>query len=72
MLIQCPHFADDTNLNMVSDNYLSIQTKVKCEIQKMYNWLKSNKFSFNYNKTECMIVTRKKEKKQLSYKNRWA
>ena len=27
-------FADDTNLTMVSDNYLSLQTKVNCEIQK--------------------------------------
>jgi len=26
-------FADDTNLTMVSDNYLSPQTKVNCEIQ---------------------------------------
>ena len=35
-------FADDTNLTMVSDNYLSLQTKVNCEIQKIDNWLKSN------------------------------
>jgi len=47
---------------MVSDNYLSLQTKVNCEIQKIDNWLKSNKLSLNYNKTEYMIVTRKKEK----------
>ena len=38
-------FADDTNLSMVSDNYLSLQTKVNCEIQKIDNWLKSNKLS---------------------------
>ena len=55
-------FADDTNLTMVSDNYLSLQTKVNCEIQKIDNWLKSNKLSLNYNKTEYMIVTSKKEK----------
>ena len=30
-------FADDTNLTMASDNYLSLQTKVKCEIQKIDN-----------------------------------
>jgi len=50
-------FADDINLTMVSDNYLSLQTKVNCEIQKIDNWLKSNKLSLNYNKTEDMIVT---------------
>ena len=55
-------FADDTNLTMVSDNYLSLQTKVNCEIQKIDNWLKSNKVSLNCNKTEYMVVTRKKEK----------
>ena len=62
-------FADDTNLTMVSDTYFSLQTKVNCEIQKIDNWLKSNKLSLNYNKTEYMIVTRKK-KMQLSYKHR--
>jgi len=30
-------FGDDTNLTMVSDKYLSLQTKVNCEIQKIYN-----------------------------------
>ena len=35
-------FADDTKLTMVSDNHLSLQTKVNCEIQKIDNWLKSN------------------------------
>jgi len=55
-------FADNTNLTMVSDNYLSLQTKVNCEIQNIDNWLKSNKLSLNYNKTEYMIVTRKKVK----------
>jgi len=39
-----------------------MQTKVNCEIKKIDNWLKSNKLSLNYNKTEYMIVTRKKEK----------
>ena len=43
-------FSDDTNLTMVSDNYLSLQTKVNCEIQEIVNWLKSNKRSSNYNK----------------------
>jgi len=28
-------FADNTNLNMVFDNYLSLQTKVNCEIKKL-------------------------------------
>ena len=55
-------FADDSNLTMFSDNYLSLQTKLNCEIKKIDNWLKSNKLSLNYNKTEYMIVTRKKEK----------
>jgi len=55
-------FVDDTKLTMVSDNHLSLQTKVNCEIQKIDNWLKSKKLSLNYNKTEYMIVTRKKEK----------
>jgi len=55
-------FADDTNLTMVSDNYWFLQTKVNSEIQKINNWLKSNKHSLNYHKTEYMIVTRKKEK----------
>jgi len=54
-------FADDTSLTMDSDNYLSLQTKVNCEINKIDKWLKSNKLSLNYNKTEYMIVTIKKE-----------
>ena len=28
-------FSDDTNLTMVSDNYLSLKTKVNCEIQRL-------------------------------------
>ena len=40
-------FANDTDLTMVSDNYRSQQTKVNCEIQKIDNWLKSNKLSLN-------------------------
>ena len=50
-------FADDTDLTMLSDNYLSLKTKVNCEIQKIDDWLKSHKLSLNYNKTEYIIVT---------------
>ena len=55
-------FSDDTNLTMVSEYYLSLKTKVNCEIQKIDNWFKSNKLSLNYNKTKYMVVTTKKEK----------
>ena len=59
-------FADDT---MVSDNYLSLQTKATCIIQKIGNWLKANKLSLNYNKTWHMIVTGKKEKYNFHIKS---
>ena len=55
-------FADDTNLTLTHSQPEMLQQKVKENIQKIINWMRINKLSINYSKSEFMIITKKKFK----------
>jgi len=53
-------FADDINLHMSNSCFKVLQTTVNLEFCKIDNWLKANKLSLNYNKTEFMLQNSQK------------
>ena len=44
------HFADDTNLLNISNNYAILQNNVNKDLNSLHNWLLSNKISLNIDK----------------------
>lgn len=48
------HFADDTNLLNISDNYSILQKKLNLDLKFLNNWLLANKISLNTDKTELI------------------
>ena len=53
------HFADDTNLLHISNDYKSLQSKVNYDLFSLHKWLTANKISLNDGKTE-LIYFRKR------------
>ena len=53
-------FADDINLHMSNSCSNVLQTTVKLELCKIDHWLRANKLSLNYNKTNFMLLTSRK------------
>ena len=53
------HFADDTNLLNISNDYKSLQRKVNYDLFSLHKWLTANKISLNDGKTE-LIYFRKR------------
>ena len=49
------HFADDTNILNISDNYSRLQKEVNYDLKFLNNWLLANKISLNADKTEMII-----------------
>ena len=60
-------FADDTNLTLSHSNVSTLQQNINDELVNVSNWLKVNKLSINFNKTEFMVpvVTAKQNKPEL-------
>jgi len=50
-------FADDINLHMSNSSFNVLQTTVNFELCKIDHWLRANKLSLNYNKTNFMLLT---------------
>ena len=48
-------FADDTALAESSDNFDNLETKINYEVNKVQNWLLSNKLSVHYVKKTQFI-----------------
>ena len=48
------HFADDTNLLNISENYKILQKNVNHDLKSLHDWLLSNKISLNKDKTELI------------------
>jgi hypothetical protein len=48
------HFADDTNLLNISNNYKTLQSKVNYDLFSLHKWLIANKISLNDGKTELI------------------
>ena len=53
-------FADDSNLHMTNSCFNVLQTTVNLELCKIDHWLRANKLSLNYNKTNFMLLTSQK------------
>jgi len=54
-------FADDINLYYMSNSCFDVfQTTVNLELCKIDHWLRANKLSLNYNKTNFMLLTCRK------------
>ena len=53
-------FADDINLHMSNSSFNVFQTTVNLELCKIDHWLRANKVSVNYNKTNFMLLTSRK------------
>ena len=49
-------FVDDINLHMSNSCSNVLQTTVNLELCKIYHWLRANKLSLNYNKTNFMLL----------------
>ena len=56
-------FVDDTNLTLSHSQPQSLQANVNEELSKINCWMNISKLSINYNKTEYIVVTRKKKPK---------
>ena len=54
-------FADDTFLCAQNENIIKLENEVNSELQKVYNWLVSNKLTLNVSKSKFMIVSRKRQ-----------
>ena len=52
-------FADDANLHISHQNPRTLQVMVNEEIEKIENWMYSNKLTLNYSKCCYMIISRK-------------
>ena len=55
-------FADETNLTLTHSQPEMLQQKVNENMQKIINWMRINKLSINYSKSEFMIITKKQFK----------
>ena len=49
------HFADDTNILNISDNYSRLEKEINYDLKFLNNWLLANKISLNTDKTELII-----------------
>jgi len=53
-------FADDKKLHMSNSCFNVLQTTVNLELCKIDHWLRANKLSLNYSKTNFMLLTSRK------------
>ena len=53
-------FADDINLHMSNSSFNVLQTAVNLELCKIDHWLRANKLSPNYNKTNFVLLNSQK------------
>ena len=61
-------FADDTNITASHHHKDTLEKIVNKELKQVNNWMKLNKLSINYKKTEYIIITNKKEKPSYDIK----
>ena len=55
-------FADDTTLIFSNTSILELKNNIKCNINKLYNWLNVNKLSLNISKTVLLFNIRNKNR----------
>jgi len=54
-------FADDTVLSLSANSMHELTTKINQELEHVDKWLKYNKLSLNYNKTQYILFTKQKK-----------
>jgi hypothetical protein len=57
-------FADDTTLYLVVENPVSAAVTLNTDLDRIHSWAKSWLVTFNPNKTETMIISRKRKQQQ--------
>ena len=62
-------FADGTNLTMSGKKAKQLESNINNELIKIDNWMRENKFSINFSKTESMLISKKKKRKEKSLFN---
>ena len=55
-------FADDTNVFISGNNLRKLNNTLHIELDQLYAWLQSNKYTFNLLKTQYMVFHRAKHK----------
>ena len=66
--LQVKLFADDTNLTASHHSENLLEKFVNSELQKISYWMKINKLSINYNKTEHIMITNKRRRAKFNLK----
>ena len=61
-------FADDTVLSLSANSMHKLTTKINQELESVDNWLKYNKLSLNYSKTQYMLFTKQNENIDTNFK----
>ena len=59
---EIPLFADDTFLKMQSHSLVDLKKQANKEMNKVCDWLISNKLTLNIDKSKYMIIHNKKSK----------
>ena len=59
--------ADDTNLIMSGSDAKKLEMDVNNELANVDNWMRKNKLSINFSKSEYMLISRKKERSQFKH-----
>ena len=58
-------FADDTDRLMSGSDAKQLEMNINNELANVDNWMRKNKPSINFSKTEYMLISRKKDKSQF-------
>ena len=53
-------FAHDANLTMSNYNVKDLQKNVNNELENIVDWMRSNKLSLNFTRTEFLLITKAK------------
>ena len=60
------HFADDTNLLNINQNFKKLQKNLNIDLKCLYKWLLANRISLNETKTELVIFLKPGWKQPLT------
>ena len=55
-------FADDTVLTATNTTINTLTSATNIELEKIDNWMKLNKLTINYKKSQFMLISKKKNK----------
>ena len=58
-------YADDTCMNIASENLKELQTDLKNELDNVSNWIRINKLSLNASKSEYMVIGHRRQLNEI-------